>query len=144
MPQQPESAPAWTIQPDYISHAHSPTLVFKLYVLLTFVSMIVGLIYAWRAFSGRRRRSDTSAAPIRAARRLSVSLTQWIALNFLAWALLTCTDLRPPLDASLGGSARGWDVMLLPLSGALQTLTLTLVVVAFLFLVRWYAIRTDN
>jgi len=118
----------------------------KFYLLFLFVVCIlasVKLVRVWRAAPPfRLSRKAGSPAYLQSLETSSTSLRQWIGSTFLAWGIFASVSLYDVCNGLLDSkSSIGSFVILFVIQDFSTTLTITLLVVLFLYLVRWHMLK---
>ena len=121
----------------------TPTMgLMKLHILFLFITCIVAVVKlmriwpAVRPFAKLPIEQQSSALPL--LHTTASSLGRWIGLTFLTWGIATsvtivnfCQRIQTWKELSV------WGGTVLQVSELLVTLTFALVVVTFLYLIRW-------
>jgi hypothetical protein len=117
----------------------------KIHVLFLVVASLVTLgklISVWRfAPPFKLSKQYGNAAFSKLLRRQSVSLKNWIGCILLTWGLSTSTSLYELAVRLLDEKTPGSFPFLIGLLSFSTALTQTVLVVLFVFLVRWHIIR---
>jgi hypothetical protein len=117
----------------------------KIYILFLFVVCIITsirLIRVWRAAPPfRLSRQAGNPAYLRLLQASGTSLKQWIGFTFFAWGVLASVSLHDFCEGLLGEKRTARAVLLLAIQDFSATLTMALLVVLFLFLVRWHVLE---
>jgi len=116
--------------------------IHALFLLVAFVVTLGKLISVWRSAPPfNLSRQSGNAAYKRSLCRQSVSLKNWIGCILLTWGLSTSTSLYGFVVRLLDEKTPGSFQVLIGLLGFSTALTQTLLVLFFIFLVRWHMIR---
>ena len=116
--------------------------IHVLFLLVAFFVTIGKLISVWRSAPPfKLSRQSGNAAYSKSLHRQSISLKNWIGCILLTWGLSTSTSLYEFVVRLLGEKTPGIFPFLIGLLGFSTALTQTLLVVFFIFLVRWHMIR---
>ena len=116
--------------------------IHALFLLVAFFVTLGKLISVWRsALPFKLSRQSGNAAYSKSLRRQSVSLKNWIGCILLTWGLSTSTSLYEFVVRLLDEKTPGSFSVLIGLLGFSTALTQTLLVLFFIFLVRWHMIR---
>ena len=126
-----------------------PSTSSKVYMLFLFgvcVVAAVKLIRVWRAAPPFRLSRQANNPPyLQLLRTSTISLTQWTSATFLAWGILASFGLYDVCDRMLGEKQVGSFAVLLVIQDFSVSLVMALLVVSFLFLVRWHMLnRTER
>jgi len=128
--------------PRYIEGELSTSM--KIYILFLFVVCVVTsvrLIRVWRAARPfRLSRQAGNPAYLRLLQASGASLKQWIGFTFLTWGVVASVGLHDFCEGLLGEKRTARALILLTIQDFSTTLTMTLLVVLFSFLVRWHMI----
>jgi hypothetical protein len=119
-----------------------PSTSLKLYLLfLLFVCAVttVKLLKAWQAAPPfRLSRQACNPTYLRGLEASSISLKHWIGCTILAWGILTSTSLYEVCNRLVGEKTIGSATFLVLLEDYSTVLSMALIVVLFVFLVRWH------
>jgi hypothetical protein len=116
--------------------------VHCLFLVVAFCVTLGKLVGVWRSAPPfKLSRQSGNVAYSKSLRRQSVSLKNWIGCVLLAWALSTSTSLNEFAVRVLDVKTLGSSPFLIVLLSFSTALTQTLLVVLFIFLVRWHMIR---
>ncbi len=122
-----------------------PSTSMMIYVLFLFLVCIVTsvkLVRVWRpALPFRLSRQASSPAYLQSLESSSSSLKQWIGSAFLAWGIFASISLTDACNRLLANKTIGNFVILFVIQDFSMTLTMALLVVLFLFLVRWHMLK---
>jgi hypothetical protein len=122
-----------------------PSTSMMIYILSLFLVCIVTsvkLVKVWRpALPFRLSRQAGSPAYLQSLESSSSSLKQWIGSTFLAWGILASISLTDVCNRLLANKTMGNFVILFVIQDFSTTLTMALLVVLFLFLVRWHVLK---
>jgi hypothetical protein len=130
---------------DLRSMTRTPSTIMEIYTLFLFLTCIVTsvkLVRIWRAappFTLPRQAS--SPAYLELLESSSSSLKQWIGSTFLAWGIFASICLTDVCNRLLANKTIGNVVILFVIQDFSTTLTMALLVVFFLFLVRWHMLK---
>ncbi len=136
-----DTVTSWDLNSMTDTHALSEAT--KLYILFLLAACVAGgvkLIDAWRN-AGRLRRNSVSAQPeyFRMLLTHSTSLKRWTQLTILMWGLCLCVNVASDVTR-LGINFREIQnsfALLTTLKEYLAFSTMAMIVVTFLYLVRW-------
>ena len=113
-----------------------------LFLLATSVVALTKLVRTWIALPPFAKLSvDRVQSALPKLERTAVSLRRWLVLTLLAWALVTSVTIVNSCQTMLTWEKlSGWQT-LHQISELSMTLTFALVVVTFLYLIRWYILN---
>jgi hypothetical protein len=136
-----QESPTWDLR--YIDRPLSTSM--KMYVLFLFVVCIlasVKLVRVWRAAPPfRLSRKAGSPAYLQSLETSSISLRQWIGSTFLAWGICASVSLYDVCNRLLESKGSIGSFVILFIQDFSTTLTMALLVVLFLYLVRWHMLE---
>jgi hypothetical protein len=123
--------------------SYVPVRLFVLYLFATCVMALTKLVRTWVALPPLAKPSvDRLQSALPMLERTAVSLRRWLVLTVLAWGMATSFTIVSFCQRMLT-----WEVSLrwlITLSHVAQlsvTLTFALVVIAFLYVIRWYLLN---
>ena len=123
----------------------TPSTSMKIYMLFLFLACIVTsvkLVRIWRAAPPfRLSRQASSPAYLELLETSSSSLKQWIGSTFLGWGIFASITLTDVCSRLLDDKRIGSALILFIIQDFSTTLTMALLVVLFLFLVRWHMLK---
>lgn len=129
--------------PRYIYREPSASL--KIYVLFLFVVCIVAsakLVQVWRAAPPfRLSRKAGSADYLQSLETSCTSLGQWIGFTFLGWGIFASVSLYDVGNRLFDSERIGSVAILFVIQDFSTTLTMALLVVLFMYLVRWHMLK---
>ena len=116
------------------------------FLLVACLSTVGKLAKVWRSAPPfRLSRQAGSSTYTRSLRHQSVSLKNWIGCAFIAWGISVSTSFYQLSVRLLDEKRFGSFGLLFGFLGFSRTLTMTLLVVLFMFLVRWHiTARADH
>ncbi|HKW32795.1 MAG TPA: hypothetical protein VJN92_07305 [Candidatus Acidoferrum sp.] len=116
--------------------------LYLLFLLATCLSATAKLVKLWRAAPPfRLERQQKNTAYVQMLEVTSSSLRQWTVCTFLAWGILASASLYDFCDRLLSENAVRRFEILFAIEGFSTALTMALVIVLFLFLLRWHILR---
>jgi len=126
-----------------IGHPLSASL--RIYILFLFVVCIVAcikLVRVWRgALPFRLHHQAKNPNYLELLQASAVSLKQWISCVFLGWGFVVSISLSEDCDRLLASKGTGSFLVLYFIQELSSLLTMTLLVVLFVFLVRWHIVN---
>jgi hypothetical protein len=129
--------------PRYIYREPSTSL--KIYVLFLFVVCIVAsvkLVQVWRpAPPFRLSQKAGSAAYLHSLETSYTSLGQWIGFTFLGWGIFASVSIYDVCNRIFNSERIGSFAILFIIQDFSTTLTMALLVVLFMYLVRWHMLK---
>jgi hypothetical protein len=134
-----------TVTFDLRHMSREPSTSTELYILFLLAVSIVGsvkLIRVWRAappFKLSRQANSPTYLQLLATAR--TSLKHWIALTFLGWGLFASVNLSDVCNRLFDENTIRRFVILFVIQDFSTTLTMALLVMTFLFLVRWHIVK---
>jgi hypothetical protein len=117
-------------------------MIYILFLFLVCIVTSVKLVKVWRpALPFRLSRQASSPTYLQSLESSSSSLKQWIGSTFLAWGIFASISLTDVCNRLLANKTIGNFVILFAIQDFSTTLTMALLVVLFLFLVRWHVLK---
>lgn len=129
---------------DLRSLTRTPSTSMEIYILFLFLVCIVtsvNLVRVWRAAPFRLSRQAGSPAYLELLETSSSSLKQWIGSTFLGWGIFASISLTDVCRRLLDYKRIGSSVILFTIQDFSTALTMALLVVLFLFVVRWHMLK---
>ena len=136
---QPESTSA-TIDMRYIWRTPSTSMKFyTLFLLVVCVVTILKLVRVWRAAPPfRLARQAKNPDSLRSLQTTSHALTQWMGCVVLTFGIFFSTSLYDLCDRLMGDKQIGGLSVLFIVQDYATAANMTLLVLLFIFLVRWH------
>jgi hypothetical protein len=117
-------------------------MIYVLFLFLVCIVTSVKLVRVWRAAPPfRLSRQASSPAYLELLETSSSSLKQWIGSTFLGWGIVASISLTDVCSRLLDDKGIGSSVILFVIQDFSTALTMALLVVLFLFLVRWQMLK---
>ena len=117
-------------------------MIYVLFLFLVCIVTSVKLVRVWRAAPPfRLSRQASSPAYLELLETSSSSLKQWIGSTFLGWGIVASISLTEVCSRLLDDKRIGSSVILFVIQDFSTALTMALLVVLFLFLVRWHMLK---
>jgi hypothetical protein len=117
-------------------------MIYVLFLFLVCIVTSVKLVRVWRAAPPfRLSRQASSPAYLALLETSSSSLKQWIGSTFLGWGIVASISLTDVCSRLLDDKRIGSSVILFVIQDFSTALTMALLVVLFLFLVRWHMLK---
>ena len=117
-------------------------MIYVLFLFLVCIVTSVKLVRVWRAAPPfRLSRQASSPAYLALLETSSSSLKQWIGSTFLGWGIVASISLTDVCSRLLDDKRIGSSVILFVIQDFSTVLTMALLVVLFLFLVRWHMLK---
>ena len=126
-----------------------PSIGSRLYMLLLFVTCVaatIKLFKVWHvALPFRHSRKEDSPTYLRQLQASAMSIQQWMGFTFLAWGILASVHLTETCRFILNDRGRGHaQLILFDLIENATYLSMALLVVAFLYIIRWHMLRRGD
>lgn len=138
-----QESPAMTWDLRYVNVELSTSL--RIYILFLFVVCIVACIKLVRVWCGalpfRLHQQAKNPNYLELLQASAVSLKQWISCVFLGWGIVASIRLSDVCDRLLDFKRAGSFVVVFVIREFSSLLTMTLLVVLFVFLVRWHIVN---
>src|SRR5215469_523149 len=116
--------------------------LYLLFLFAACLSATAKLVKLWRAAPPfRLERQEKNPAYLQMLEVTSGSLRQWTICTFLAWGLLASVGLYDFCNRLLGENAVRRFEILFAIEGFSTALTMALLMMLFLFLLRWHILR---
>ena len=117
-------------------------MIYVLFLFLVCIVTSVKLVRVWRAAPPfRLSRQASSPACLELLETSSSSLKQWMGSAFLGWGIFASISLTDVCSRLLDDKRIGSFVILFVIQDFSTALTMALLVVLFLFLVRWHMLK---
>jgi hypothetical protein len=118
------------------------TKLYVLYLFAVFLVASVKLIRVWRrALPFRLSSKACSPDYLQVLEASSISLGRWIETTFLVWGIFASVSLYDVCDRLLLSKTIGNSVILFVIQDFSTTFTMALLIVLFLYLVRWHMLK---
>jgi hypothetical protein len=130
---------------DLRSDGGASSTSMKIYMLFLFVVCIVTIVRLIRTWWGaplfRLSRQAGNAAYLGLLQASGASMKRWIGLTFLIWGIFASVSIHTFCEGLLVEKRTGRGQILYAIQEFSTTLTMTLLVVLFSFLVRWHMLQ---
>jgi len=123
----------------------APSAGMKLYMLFLLVACVIAgakLLKAWRgALPFRSWRQANNPAYVESLAAASISLRHWMGCTFLVWGFYFASHLYNVCSGLQASRTVGNSAILFVIQEFATGLAMTILVVLFLFLVRWHLVK---